>query len=120
MRKFMDNLGFAHFWEKLKTFLYGTLDEIEESRSLKPGFSYDAENKILTLSFPADSTAEIRYTLDGSNPTASSNLYSGPFTVEPPLVVMARAYKNGLVASGLSLATVEIMKVDTPVISVVE
>lgn len=39
--------------------------------------------------------AEIRYTLDGSEPNASSTLYNGPFEVTSTCVVKARGFANG-------------------------
>lgn len=39
--------------------------------------------------------AEIRYTLDGADPTLSSTLYSGPFTLSQNCTVRARAFANG-------------------------
>ncbi len=48
----------------------------------------------ITLSCP--STKEIRYTLDGSEPTPASPLYTKPFTIASTTVVKARAYAKGL------------------------
>ena len=39
--------------------------------------------------------AEIRYTTDGSNPTAESTLYSGAFTLSATATVKAIAIMNG-------------------------
>jgi hypothetical protein len=38
---------------------------------------------------------EVRYTTDGSEPTASSPLYRGPFTLSRNTVVRARSFANG-------------------------
>lgn len=46
-------------------------------------------------------TAEIRYTIDGSTPTASSPLYSSPLTISSTTEVRARAYDVGLVAGNV-------------------
>ena len=43
----------------------------------------------------ADASAEVRYTLDGSEPTASSALYEGPFTVAATATVKAKAFLCG-------------------------
>jgi uncharacterized repeat protein (TIGR03806 family) len=43
--------------------------------------------------------ADIRYTLDGSAPTASDMKYEKPITVSGPTVVRARAFKDGLTRS---------------------
>lgn len=41
------------------------------------------------------SGAQIRYTLDGSEPTSSSNIYSGALTISTSTVIKAKAYKSG-------------------------
>ena len=51
------------------------------------------------VSIVAESGAEIRYTTDGSNPTAASTLYSAPFTLRDTATVKAIALKNGLNSS---------------------
>lgn len=43
--------------------------------------------------------AEIRYTMDGSEPTADSPLYTQPLTVTESCVVKAKAFKEGLAPS---------------------
>ena len=45
---------------------------------------------------------EIRYTLDGSDPTEESTLYSGQFEVTPPVTIKARGYKEGLLTSDVA------------------
>ena len=49
--------------------------------------------------------AVIRYTLDGSNPTPSSALYSEPITVSNNTVVKARAFMDGLIQSPVAAHT---------------
>jgi hypothetical protein len=46
--------------------------------------------------------AQIRYTLDGTEPNASSLLYTAPVEVAPTTTVKARAYRTGLRASAVS------------------
>jgi hypothetical protein len=48
--------------------------------------------------------ADIRYTLDGSTPTASDMKYEKPIEVTGPTVVRARAFKEGLTRSVASEA----------------
>ena len=55
--------------------------------------------------------AEIRYTLDGSEPTKESTLYSGQFEVTPPVTIKARGYKEGLLASDVASYEVEVPSV---------
>ena len=47
----------------------------------------------------AESGAEIRYTTNGTTPTASSSLYSAPLTLTDTTTVKAIALKNGLNSS---------------------
>ena len=51
------------------------------------------ESTEVTMSGPED--AEIRYTTDGSTPTAQSTLYEGVFTLSDTTTVKAIAIKNG-------------------------
>ena len=56
-----------------------------------------AESTTVTMS--AESGAEIRYTTNGTTPTASSSLYSAPITLNATTTVKAIALKNGLNSS---------------------
>jgi pectate lyase len=42
-----------------------------------------------------DKDAEIRYTLDGSEPDGSANIYKGPLEITKSLTVRAKAFKQG-------------------------
>jgi hypothetical protein len=53
----------------------------------------------------ATSGASIRYTTDGSTPTSSSTLYSGAFTVDASVTIMAQAFKSGMLDSLVAIAT---------------
>jgi hypothetical protein len=54
------------------------------------------DQQLVTLAC-ASAGAEIRYTLDGSEPTVRSPLYRAPFTITASTVVKARALRPGLV-----------------------
>jgi uncharacterized delta-60 repeat protein len=49
--------------------------------------------------------AEIHYTFDGSDPTTSHALYTGPFTISSTTTVKAKAFKSGMTASATASAT---------------
>ncbi|MCW5556596.1 MAG: isochorismatase family protein [Verrucomicrobiae bacterium] len=50
---------------------------------------------ILTLTNPCQPGAEIRYTLDGSDPSADSPRYSEPLKFRTPVTLRAAAFRNG-------------------------
>ena len=58
----------------------------------------------VTLS-TATADATIRYTTDGSTPTASSTSYTGPLTVETPSTLTAQAFLSGWEDSPVSAET---------------
>jgi mono/diheme cytochrome c family protein len=58
------------------------------------GFSSPVE-----ISLAAESGAEIRYTLDGSEPDASDRRYDKPIRITRPTILRARAYKEGFTRS---------------------
>ena len=68
-----------------------------------------------------DGVSAIRYTLDSSQPTSSSLLYSGAFSVTTNTVVRARAYADGVHPGPVVTRTflVNQRKPDLPVVSLV-
>jgi hypothetical protein len=68
-----------------------------------PGGTYSAAQTVTISS--ATSGATIRYTVDGSTPTASSTLYSGPISVPNSRTVNAIALKSGSTTSAVSSAS---------------
>lgn len=57
-----------------------------------PAGKYSGSQTInITIASPLQ---QIRYTLDGSEPTASSTLYTGPFTINQTTVVRARGFST--------------------------
>ncbi|NPV90426.1 MAG: hypothetical protein HPY50_06615 [Firmicutes bacterium] len=67
----------------------------------------------------ATSGATIRYTTNGSEPTASSKKYSGAIKITATTTLKAKAFKSGMTDSGTSSATYTIGKAETPVPPVV-
>ena len=51
----------------------------------------------------ADAKAKIYYTLDGSEPTTKSKLYTKPFNINESVVVKAKAYADGKLSSFISV-----------------
>ncbi len=68
-----------------------------------PGGTYSSAQTVTISS--ATSGATIRYTVDGSTPTASSTLYSGPISVPNSRTVNAIALKSGSTTSAVSSAS---------------
>ena len=65
--------------------------------------------QVLVSMATATSGAMIRYTTDGSDPTASSTVYSAPLMVASTVTVSARAFQNGLTTSARATATYTII-----------
>ncbi len=63
-----------------------------------------------------DPLATIRVTTDGSAPTASSNLYTGPITLSTPTTIRARAFKASAAPSNIAGGLYR-LKLATPTIS---
>lgn len=55
----------------------------------------------VSLSVPGHADAQIRYTLDNSEPTASSDLYAGPLTFAATLTLKAKAFLTDWVPSAV-------------------
>ncbi len=90
-------------WENFKARVNAQLPSLRE-RGIRPYDLHDepeitsrvCENGLSCVTLDCENTsAEIRYTLDGSAPTASSTLYTGPFTVEGKAVVSAAGFVGG-------------------------
>ena len=78
----------------------GSTEQVPDSGVAAPTISGTmsfAESTQVTMS--AESGAEIRYTTDGSTPTASSTLYSEAITLSSTTTVKAIAIKNGVSSS---------------------
>jgi uncharacterized repeat protein (TIGR03806 family) len=74
------------------------------SPSISPNGAIFSESVRVTLSDATPGT-DLRYTTDGSTPTALSSLYSGPLTFTNTTVVKVRAFKAGFADSEIVSAT---------------
>ena len=63
-----------------------------------------------TISMACDTEgAEIRYTLNGSDPTETSELYTGDFTIEESMTIKAKAFRKDWMSSTIATAVYEIL-----------
>ena len=89
------------------TFNYGTL----AAPALTPAQSFITSGSV-TMSAVAGAT--IRYTTNGTDPTASSTEYTGPVTVDASTAVRAKAFKADWTTSPTTAVTY-VVKVATPI-----
>jgi len=84
--------------------------------TMSPEGNYYTSPQTVTM---ASSTpnSQIRYTTDGSIPTSSSTLYTGPILVSSTIIIKAKAYKTGVTESLLSTQSYGINTVSMPVFS---
>ena len=68
--------------------------------SVKSGFY----NEAFQLELSATPGADIRYTLDGTDPTETSTEYTGAITISSDMTVKARAWKEGFLPSEVASA----------------
>ena len=73
----------------------------EADVKVSPAYAEFYPTQEVTLSCPIED-AEIRYTIDGSDPTASSLLYESPITITASTVVKAAAFKSGVIVSAIA------------------
>lgn len=84
----------------------------------RPGGRYEAPSLVVTLEAAAG--AEIRYTRDGSTPTAASPRYAGPLVLDSTTVVRARAFRQGHLPSETATETFFVgERTGLPVVSIV-
>jgi hypothetical protein len=77
--------------------------QVDRPMITPPGGSFtDPVTVTLTCATPA---AQIRYTLDGSTPTAGSSLYTAPFLLDYSTTVNAKAIRSGALSSAVATAT---------------
>ena len=87
----------------------------------KPVIATAQENGSTTVSLSASNSKKIYYTLDGSDPTVESTLYTEPFTLTEAATVKAFATGDGYTDSEIASKDVIILtQASTPAISVAQ
>ncbi|MCI5506534.1 MAG: chitobiase/beta-hexosaminidase C-terminal domain-containing protein [Prevotella sp.] len=87
----------------------------------KPAIATTQENGSTTVSLSANNSNKIYYTIDGSDPTVESTLYTEPFTLTEAATVKAFATGDGYTDSEIASKDVIILtQASTPVISVAQ
>jgi len=71
------------------------------------GGEFDSTIEVTLESSPRTPGCETRYTLDGTEPTLASPLYTAPFVLYRTTTVRARAFKDGLYPSAVHSVTFE-------------
>ena len=82
-----------------------------KARCQTPTFSFNNSNNQVTIA-TGTGGATIYYTTDGSEPTTSSTLYSGPFAQNTAATIKAYAVKDGVGNS--EVGTFDVVKLATP------
>ncbi len=95
-------------------FEQGTTFEVKissgEDESQTSQYSVEHENPPATSTIQitcATTGADIRYTLDGTDPTKESAQYTAPFEAAQDATIKARAFKDNLVSSDIAELTIE-------------
>lgn len=110
-----NGLGGVMFWQykqdssgtllgKLWSDLNGGGTSTVATPVFSPGGGTYSSAQSVTISC-ATSGATIRYTTNGSDPTSSSAVYTGPITVSSTTTVRARAFRAGMSDSAVASAT---------------
>lgn len=91
-------------WNQFKQRMYhqyGILQQLDvnycrpsDQVDVQPRIFADSGKALVTLG-TEQASPEIRYTLDGSAPSASSALYGGPFVISGSALVKAAVFRNG-------------------------
>ncbi len=104
--------GNYDFW-LVKTDSVGSVQVAVPTFSSSGGTYYSPQNVVIQCDTAG---AIIRYTIDGSEPTATSNVYMGPILVNSTMTIKAKAFVDGMSVSATATATYTV-KVATPAIS---
>lgn len=93
----------------------GTFDFVYSRYQVaKPTFSHDMDNKLISISTTTEN-AQIRYTTDGSNPSATTGaVYTEPIAVIGNMTFKAIAVLDGLFDSDIATYSVDDQKAPTP------
>lgn len=101
-------------------FVASSKSEITQAPAPKITLNYKNLNTIVSLSMASSALPkpQIFYTLDGSEPTTESTLYTEPFTLTEETIVKAVALADGYLLSSVAEATAQIFSQPaTPVIA---
>jgi alpha-L-fucosidase len=64
--------------------------------------TYDPRTMVPTVAMTSLPSQIIRYTTDGSEPTSNSLQYAAPITLDKTTIIKARAFRQGLLESGVA------------------
>jgi acetyl esterase/lipase len=92
-----------------------TINNVAATPTASPQAGTYATAQTVTLSTTTQGAA-IRYTTNGSDPNASSTLYSSPITVSQTTTIKAIAIKDGMTNSAVMTAAYTINSVTTPIV----
>ena len=100
--KTLDPIELARFQVPTVDSMMVPMPEIKATMAGKE--DYRMFNRPLTITMTcADPDAEIRYTMDGSEPTAKSPVYKSSFVILKTTTIKAKAFKKGSVPSFVAL-----------------
>ena len=91
----------------LETLKEWAVEEIQSrgGQVVTPVISYSEGTGLVTITCQTPN-ADIRYTLDKSEPTKGSTAYTAPFSVDGTVTIKAKAYKENLIGSRTAQLTV--------------
>ena len=75
-----------------------------QPRFSKPHGLYDARSISVAIT-PTDPAAQVRYTTDGSTPTAQSKLYTAPLNLTATTLLRAVEVKDGVLSDSIATAS---------------
>lgn len=81
--------------------IYRAIDTVQ----ISPPQNVFTDSLKVSFAIPTQDTGDIdfRYTLDGSDPTLQSALYTGPFSIERDTYVKVRPFRKGLTATPFNI-----------------